>query len=122
MEDGVIRLRGSEENGASWLFPGLDEVSGSPGSPRHQTPRTAMEHYAGLDVSAETTSLCVVDEEGAVVCERKVLSDPAAIGEALERPGTCSNESAWKPAHCRNGLTEVFGLRTGRRFVLIRGR
>ena len=35
-----------------------------------------MEHYAGLDVSLELTSVCVVDAQGAIVCEAKVRSDP----------------------------------------------
>jgi transposase len=42
-----------------------------------------MEHYAGLDVSLEATSLCIVNEAGAIVCEMKVPSDPEAIGKAL---------------------------------------
>ena len=42
-----------------------------------------MEYYAGLDVSLEATSVCVVDEEGTIICEMKVASDPEAIGEAL---------------------------------------
>lgn len=43
-----------------------------------------MKYYAGLDVSQQTTSLCIVDEEGTVVAERKVASCPDAITEALE--------------------------------------
>ncbi|MEM6439282.1 MAG: IS110 family transposase [Pseudomonadota bacterium] len=40
--------------------------------------------HAGLDVSLEMTSVCVVDENGATVLETKALSDPAAIAEALQ--------------------------------------
>jgi transposase len=43
-----------------------------------------MKHYAGLDVSQQTTSLCIVDEEGKIVAERKVASSPDAIAEALK--------------------------------------
>ncbi|MDE3759813.1 IS110 family transposase [Sinorhizobium meliloti] len=43
-----------------------------------------MKYYAGLDVSQQTTSICIVDEEGKTVAERKVASCPEAIGEALE--------------------------------------
>jgi transposase len=43
-----------------------------------------MKYYAGLDVSQQTTSICIVDEEGTVVAERKVASCPDAIAEALE--------------------------------------
>ncbi|MFQ5937423.1 MAG: IS110 family transposase, partial [Acidiferrobacterales bacterium] len=46
-----------------------------------------MNYYAGLDVSLEATSLCIVDEDGTIVCELKVASDPAAIGEALRESG-----------------------------------
>ena len=35
--------------------------------------------YAGLDVSLELTSVCVVDEEGRMVREAKVASEPDAI-------------------------------------------
>ena len=38
-----------------------------------------MEHYAGLDVSLEQTSVCVVDAQGQVVREAKVASDPDAL-------------------------------------------
>jgi transposase len=39
--------------------------------------------YAGLDVSLEKTSVCVVNAEGRVTAETKVDSDPEAIGRAL---------------------------------------
>ena len=38
-----------------------------------------MNHFAGLDVSLEWTSVCVVDAEGGVVREAKVASEPAAL-------------------------------------------
>ncbi|RVJ38049.1 hypothetical protein [Sinorhizobium meliloti] len=43
-----------------------------------------MKYYAGLDVSQQTTSICIVDDEGKTVAERKVASCPEAISEALE--------------------------------------
>ena len=42
-----------------------------------------MEHYAGLDVSMEETSVCVVDAAGGVVAELTAASDPAALAAAL---------------------------------------
>lgn len=39
--------------------------------------------YAGLDVSLEPTSVCVVDEEGRMVRETKVASKPDAITREL---------------------------------------
>ena len=38
-----------------------------------------MEHYAGIDVSLECSSLCVVDATGKIVREAKVASDPEAL-------------------------------------------
>ncbi len=38
-----------------------------------------MEHYAGLDVSLEQTSVCLVDQQGQVVREVKVASEPEAL-------------------------------------------
>ncbi len=53
-----------------------------------------MKHYAGIDVSLECSSVCVVDAEGGVVREDRVLSEPdaliawfAAFGVPLERIG-----------------------------------
>lgn len=39
--------------------------------------------YAGLDVSLEMTSVCVVDGDGHMLTERKVSSDPEAIAALL---------------------------------------
>jgi transposase len=38
-----------------------------------------MEHYAGIDVSLEWSSVCVVDASGKIVREGKVASEPAAL-------------------------------------------
>ena len=38
-----------------------------------------MEHYAGLDVSLELSSVCIVDERGTIVSEAKVASEPEAL-------------------------------------------
>jgi transposase len=38
-----------------------------------------MEHYAGIDVSLEQSSVCVVDAAGRIVREAKVASEPAAL-------------------------------------------
>jgi transposase len=38
-----------------------------------------MEHYAGIDVSLEQSSVCVVDEKGRIVREGKVASEPGAL-------------------------------------------
>ncbi len=53
-----------------------------------------MEHYSGIDVSLELSSVCIVDAKGKIVREAKVGSDPAALvaflqelGLAIERIG-----------------------------------
>jgi transposase len=38
-----------------------------------------MEHYAGIDVSLECSSVCVVDASGRIVREDKVASEPEAL-------------------------------------------
>ena len=38
-----------------------------------------MEHYAGIDVSLEYSSVCVVDASGKIVREAKVESEPSAL-------------------------------------------
>jgi len=53
-----------------------------------------MEHYAGIDVSLELSSVCVVDATGRIIREAKVASEPDALiawfrklGLALTRIG-----------------------------------
>jgi transposase len=38
-----------------------------------------VEHYAGIDVSLERSSVCVVDATGRIVREAKVASEPEAL-------------------------------------------
>jgi transposase len=38
-----------------------------------------MDHYAGIDVSLECSSVCVVDASGKIVREGKVATEPAAL-------------------------------------------
>ena len=37
-----------------------------------------MNHYAGIDVSLELSSVCVVDAQGKILKEAKVASEPDA--------------------------------------------
>ena len=46
-----------------------------------------MEHYAGIDVSLERSSVCIVDDKGAIVREAKVASEPAALTKWLKEGG-----------------------------------
>ena len=38
-----------------------------------------MKHYAGIDVSLECSSVCVVDANGKILREAKVASEPASV-------------------------------------------
>jgi transposase len=44
----------------------------------------AAKLYVGLDVAVETTTICVVDQNGAIVREGKVESTPEAIAAFLK--------------------------------------
>src|SRR4051795_12250317 len=54
--------------------------------PRHQRG-TAVEHYAGIDVSLERSSVCVVDATVRIVREAKVASEPEALVDFSGRLG-----------------------------------
>src|ERR1700745_282541 len=47
-------------------------------------------HYVGLDVSLETTSICVIDDAGAIIWRGKCSSDPDTITAIVRQhaPGT----------------------------------
>ena len=73
-----------------------------------------MEHYAGIDVSLECSSLCVVDGTGKIVREGKVPSEPEelirwlrSLGQELNRAGLEAGPlSQWLFAAMREaGLT-----------------
>ena len=46
-----------------------------------------MEYFAGLDVSVKETSVCIVDNEGRLVREVKVASEPETLLQVLMIPG-----------------------------------
>ena len=73
-----------------------------------------MNHYAGIDVSLEWSSVCVVDGSGKVIREGKVATDPGALigwfshlGLAVARIGLeAGPQSQWLFAALRDaGLT-----------------
>lgn len=43
-----------------------------------------MELYVGMDVSLKETSICVVDDSGAIVSEGTVISEPATIAKFIK--------------------------------------
>src|SRR5829696_7961373 len=60
--------------------------------PKHHRG-TAMEHYAGIDVSLEQSSICVVDGTGRIVREAKVASEPEALIRFFDRLGVVVTRS-----------------------------
>ena len=66
-------------------------------------------HYAGLDVSLETTSVCVVDDAGAVVWRGKCASTPEAIAMVLHRHAPALVRAGLETGPLSNWL--ILGLR-----------
>jgi transposase len=67
-----------------------------------------MEHYAGIDVSLECSSVCIVDMNGKIIREGKAASEPDALigrlrslGYELRRIGLEAGPlSQWLFARC----------------------
>src|SRR2546421_1329809 len=55
-----------------------DSESGNPACSKHHRG-TTMDYYAGIDVSLEQSSICVLDSSGKVIREAKVASEPEAL-------------------------------------------
>src|SRR5215204_5675488 len=60
---------------SGWSSPDRMEVP----APSIARRRTTMEHHAGLDVSLEETSVCIVDGAGKIIRETQVASEPEAL-------------------------------------------
>ena len=79
-----------------------------------------MEHYAGIDVSLELSSVCVVDAQGKIVRETKVASEPealvaffASLGFAVKRIGLEAGPlSAWLHAGLKRAEFDTVLLET----------
>ena len=75
-----------------------------------------MEHYAGIDVSLEQSSVCVVDGTGRIVREARVASEPEALVRFLGQLGLVVTRigveagplSQWLYA----GLAQGWGMRS----------
>jgi len=67
------------------------------------------ELYAGLDVSLEQTSICVVDVDGRLVHEARVASDPEAIANELDQCGAGFARVGFEAGHLSQWI--YFGLR-----------
>ena len=71
-----------------------------------------MEHYAGIDVSLEQSSVCVVDATGRIVREAKVASEPEALIALVCR----ARRRLWlgsglRRVRCRSGSTRACARR-----------
>ncbi len=62
-----------------------------------------MTYHAGIDVSLEQCSICVVDDRGRVYREAKVASEPGALIAWFASLDV--EVSRWRPERCRNGFT-----------------
>src|ERR671910_1749447 len=51
-----------------------------------QWEKRSMKHYAGLDVSVQETSVCILDETGKICREVKVTSHPEDLLQILQDP------------------------------------
>ena len=67
------------------------------------------QHYAGLDVSLDATSICVLDAIGAVVWRGKCASTPEAIPDALRQHAPALVRAGLETGQLANWLTH--GLR-----------
>ena len=62
-----------------------------------------MEHYAGIDVSLEESSVCVVDATGKLVRETKVASEPEALVRYFDELELLSAALGSRLGRYRNG-------------------
>src|ERR687897_3099376 len=80
---GMANFRGSSQPGPiTWRDRGAQTLGYGrrEGGPERED---AMEQYVGLDVSLESTSICVVDAAGTVVWRGTVVSTPEVIAAAI---------------------------------------
>jgi transposase len=60
----------------------------------------AMKYFAGLDVSMIETSVCIVDQDGAVIREGRAATDPAAINTYLKATGFAFERVGFETGPC----------------------
>ena len=63
-----------------------------------------MDRYAGIDVSLEYSSVCVVDASGKIVREGKALSEPAGLIAWFGSLGFGLARIGLEAGRCRSGF------------------
>ena len=73
-----------------------------------------MTYYAGIDVSLETSSICIVDAQGAIRREFKVESEPEVMAAALVAINLAFSRIGLEAGRYRSGFTLVLPRRACR--------
>ena len=73
-----------------------------------------MKHYAGIDVSLNSSSVCVVDESGKIVRELKVASEPVALIHCIKSVGVRLERIGLGQTRCSNGCMGAARARAAR--------
>src|SRR5207245_6826444 len=85
--------------------------------PLQASRRTAMDHYAGIDVPLECSNVCLVDASGPIAREGKVATEPPCAPRSLFFSCCLQGDKVWMasallfPSHARlpstHSLTHV---------------
>lgn len=67
-----------------------------------------MKHYVGLDVSMKKTSVCIVTEQGKIVHESEVVTDPHILADAIEKHGLKIELVGFESGSLSHYLTQGF--------------
>jgi transposase len=62
-----------------------------------------MEPYAGIDVSLDSASACILDAQGTILKEARVACEPKALIAWFAAHGRPMVRVGLEGGHCRNG-------------------
>jgi transposase len=62
-----------------------------------------MEPYAGIDVSLDSASVCILDAQGTILKEARVACEPKALIAWFAAHGRPMVRVGLEGGHCRNG-------------------